>query len=145
MPPRRSAPPIDTERFMKRVEERIDLAFGRLLDEIEAVKMEVRKGNQETDILKHYVADVERQVIESRDYAQISARATAGAAIETASVLVEKTEAIAKKTWQTRLGLITTVSAAFVALVAIFNNLPKFVRGTSEIAVHVYSYIVRQH
>lgn len=142
MPMRRQGPHLDTERFMKRVEERIDLAFGRLLDEIEAVKIEVRAGNHKTEVLKRYVADVEQQVIESRAYAQVRERITADANIDIATNLVKKTEAVAKRTWKTKFGMITTVSAAFVAMVTFFLNLPKFVRGTSDVLVSVYTYLI---
>lgn len=140
MPPRRPpAAAINTDRLMKRVEERIDQSFARMLDELEKVKIEVRAGNMETEVLKRFVADVERQVIETRAYVQITDNAKAHAVEQVAL----KADATPKKVWKTKLALITGYSAAFVAVVAFFNNLPKFVRGASEIAVELYGFIVR--
>lgn len=144
MPPRRSPPAaVSADRLMKRVEERIDQSFARMLDELEKVKIEVRAGNMETEVLKRFVADVERQVIETRAYVQISEREGVKNAEAEAVAAATAAHAAPKRVWRTWLGLITAGSAAFVAIVAFFNNLPKFVRGAAEIAVSLYGYVVR--
>lgn len=143
MPPRRPSSQIDTERFMKRVESRIDQAFDIVLQELAKVQMEVRKGNLDTELMSQRVTDLERQVIETRQHMQVSDRGAKEAAEGVAAKVVTAAEKAPRSVWKTRAGMITVGSAAFVGIVAFFNNLPKFVRGASEMAVSLYAYIVR--
>lgn len=143
MPPRRPPAALDAERFMKRVEDRIDARFDALLGVVADLKVDVLKGNMEQEFLTRRLSDVEREVLETREHIHLSERQGA----EKAEAVAQRAETVAQatpwKVWKTRLGLITAGSAAFVAVVAFFNNLPKFVRGASEFVVALYSFIVR--
>lgn len=136
--PRRPQPELDPARFMQRVEDRIDQSFKVMLDELEKVKIEVRKGNLETTALKSYVADVERQVTETRAFIQTNEQNKAHIVVEVAETLASKADVAPKRVWQTRLGKTVVISTGFVAVIAAFNSLPKFVRGVDEVARSVW-------
>lgn len=142
MPPRRPDAHLDPERLMKRVEDRIDQALDALLREIGTIKLEVRKGNMETELLTRRMTDLENQVIETRSHIQISEREGVNTAKAVAAEAASAAHAAPKKVWRTWIGLITAGSAAFVAIVAFFNNLPRFVRGAADVSVSLFHYIV---
>jgi t-SNARE complex subunit (syntaxin) len=131
---------------MARVEDKIDQAFDSLLKEIGEIKLDVRKGNMAREQMSQRLTDLEMQVIESRQHLQVTERAGVQAAQVIADTAVDTAKAVAKSAprnvWRTKLGMVTAGSAAFVAVVAFFTNLPKFVRGSSELAVALYSFIV---
>jgi hypothetical protein len=121
--------------------------LAAILPEITALKLAVMKGNMEQGFLAARLSDVELQINQARDHAQVSEREGVAAAQAVAATAVDTAKTLAKSAprnvWKTKLGLITAGSAAFVAVVAFFNNLPKFVRGASEIAIELYSFVVR--
>lgn len=147
MPSRRPSPSVDVERLAHRLESKIDETLGALLPEITALKVAVLRGQMTQEVFAQRLTDLEMQVIESRQHLQVSERAGVKAAQDIADTAVDTAKAVAKtaprNVWKTKLGLITAGSAAFVAVVAFFNNLPKFVRGAAEIAVGVFQYVVR--
>ena len=156
MPPRRPVAELDAERFMKRVEDRIDQSFTLILEELEKIKLDVRKGNMQSELQGARLADLEMQVIETREQMQKNKRqneatqaTVAGSALSTATALADTTRATASalaaspgEVWKTRFGRVTAISAAFVAVVAIFSNLPKFARGTAEVVSSAWHYLV---
>jgi predicted phage tail protein len=164
MPPRRPSPTLDLERVIRRMEDRSVAAFDALLAEIgevrkqvESTQFDVRKGNQAREALAQRLTDLEYQLSQTREQMQLSdvAGQTAGRHVaETAvaaaeavaatavSVAADVAKASPRSVWRTKLGLITATSAAFVAIVAFFNNLPQFVRGASEVVVASYHFIV---
>lgn len=154
MPLRRPPPSVDAERLMKRIDERFDQALQAMLNElgtlrtrIDATQFDVRLGNQKREEMAQRLSELEMQVIETRQHLQVSDRAGLKAAQDVASTAIDAAKAVAetapKNVWKAKLGLVTMGSAAFVAIVSLFSNLPKFVRGASEIAVEVYGFLVR--
>lgn len=154
MSSRRTAPAIDVERLTKRIEGRIDEAFDTLLKEIgglrqevESTQFDVRAGNQARELMSRRLSDLEFQVNQTRNHLQITGEQDAKLAVAAAQTAVaavaEVASAAPRSVWKTKLGLITAGSAAFVAVVAFFDKLPSFVRGASEIATDLFSYIVR--
>lgn len=146
MSPRRPSANVDMDRFMRRIDAKIDQTLGALLPEITALKVAVLRGEMKQDVFSQRLADLEMQVIESRQHLQITERAGAQAAQALSETALDTAANLAKvaprNVWRTKFGMITAGSAAFVAIVAFFNNLPQFVRGTSEVVVKVFAYIV---
>jgi hypothetical protein len=146
MSPRRPPPTVDFERFMQRLDGRFDemlIEIGEMRARVDATQYDVRKGTMERELLARRLSDLELQVIETRSHLQVTHREDASIAEAAAASAAEVAAATPKSVWRTKLGLVTATSAAFVAVVAFFNNLPRFVRGASEFAVSLYGFIVR--
>lgn len=150
MSPRRPTPSVDFDRFMKRLDGKFDevlTEIGEMRAKVDATQYDVRKGNMERELLARRLADLEMQVIETRNHLQLTDRQGASVAKAVAEKAAETAAEVAATTprsvWRTKLGLVTASSAAFVAIVAFFNNVPRFVRGASEFAVSLYSFIVK--
>jgi hypothetical protein len=133
--------------------------LAAILPEITALKLAVLKGNMEQGFLAARLGDVELQINQGREHVQVSEREGAAAAQALAGTVVTTARAVAetavdaatslaksapRNVWRTKLGLITAGSAAFVAIVQFFVNLPQVVRGSAKALVAAYSFIVGQ-
>ncbi len=145
MTPRRPTSNLDAERFMKRIEEKLDARLDLVLTKIGDLQTDILRGNMSTELLTRRVTDIENQVLETRSHMQISERLGARAIISVAEAATLNADSTPKKVWKTKLGMVTAGSAAFVAMVAFFSNVPKFVRGASVVIVNVYNFIIGAH
>lgn len=150
--PRQPTSALNTERFMKRVEDRIDRAFDVILDEVGSIKVEVRKGNMDNELLARRMTDLETQVIETREQMQKNRRVnehtaevvtnTADKAVKAVAVAADTAAAAPKNVWKNSYGRITMFSAVIVAIIAIGNNAPKLARGLNEVLGGVWMWLI---
>jgi len=102
--------------------DRIEGALDQIIRDLESIQSDVRRLEHGSTTLTNRIADVERQIIDTRDEVQKRARNQAPSQIASAKIAIKDT---VKSPW----GRAVAFCIALAALAAGMESVPKLLRG----------------